>query len=69
MGKYAVHQVATNYYPDALKILRRKEKWHDDPATEGQIKLLKKFYKHKVVPPDLTKGAASKLISSYMAQQ
>ena len=65
----AADAVVSNFYPDALKILRRKESWHDDPATEGQVKLLKKFFKGKAIPNDLSKGAASKLISSYMAQR
>ena len=53
--------------PEALKILNREEKWHGDPATEGQLKTLKKFYKGKAIPPDLTKGAASRIIGSYLA--
>lgn len=54
---------------DALKVLRREETWHTHPATPAQLKLLKKFYKGKAIPPDLSKGQASKLISSFMAGQ
>jgi superfamily II DNA or RNA helicase len=53
--------------PEALKVLRRVETWHKDPATPAQMKLLAKFYKGRAIPPDLSKGQASKLISSFMA--
>ena len=53
--------------PEALKILRKKEKWHDNPASEAQLKLLRKFYKGKQFPPDLKSGDASKWISSALA--
>jgi ATP-dependent helicase IRC3 len=51
-----------------LRILKREgEKWHEDGATEAQLKLLRKFYKGRAIPADLTKGAASKLIGSFFA--
>lgn len=52
---------------ESLKLLKREEIWHQDPATAPQLKLLHKFYKGKPLPLDLTKGQASKLISSFMA--
>jgi superfamily II DNA or RNA helicase len=58
-----IHNVA----PEVLKVLRREETWHGDPATPSQLKLLTKFYKGKPIPPDLTKGKASRLIGSFMA--
>lgn len=53
--------------PEALKVLRREETWHKQPATPAQLKLLAKLFKGKAIPPDLDKGKASRLISSYMA--
>ena len=63
----AADTVIATYYPEALKILRRVEAWHEDVATPAQIKLLKKFFKGKAIPGGLSKGAASKLISQHMA--
>lgn len=54
---------------EALKLLKRKEEWHDAPATEPQLKMLRRLYKGKAIPPGLDKGAASKLISSAMASK
>lgn len=50
--------------PEALTLLRRNAHWHGVPASEKQIKLLKKLYKGRAIPLDLDKGAASKLISA-----
>lgn len=63
----AADDVVYTYCPDALKILKREETWHNAPATPGQLMLLRKFFKGKAIPLDLTKGKASKLISSYLA--
>lgn len=52
---------------DHLKILKREEKWHNDPPSVAQMNLLRKFYKGKPLPYDLTKGKASRLISSFLA--
>ena len=50
-----------------LRILKREgERWHDDGATEAQLKLLKKFMKGRTFPPDLSKGAASRLIGQFL---
>lgn len=54
---------------ETLRLLRRKEEWHDGPPTEKQLKLLKKLYKGRVIPNDLDKGAVSKLISQAMANK
>lgn len=63
----AADETVSKVCPETLKILRREEKWHDAPATPGQIRLLAKFFKGKAIPRDLTKGKASKLISSFIA--
>jgi len=61
--------------PEVLKIIRRKEKWHDDPATDEQMELLRKFYKKGikagtvVIPPNLTKGQASRKITEAIASK
>lgn len=52
---------------EALKVLRREEKWHKNPASGPQLKLLAKLYKGKAIPPDLSSGQASKLISARIA--
>jgi superfamily II DNA or RNA helicase len=53
--------------PEALKLLRREEKWHSQPATVAQLNLLRKLFKGKPLPTDLDKGKASKMISSFLA--
>jgi superfamily II DNA or RNA helicase len=63
----AADDLVTKECAEALKILRREETWHSDPATPGQLKLLAKFYRGKAIPNDLDKGRASKLISSFLA--
>lgn len=52
---------------ECLKIIRREEKWHGDPPSIGQLNLLRKFFKGRPLPSDLTKGQASKLIGNFMA--
>jgi hypothetical protein len=55
---------------DLLKLLKRDGlDWHDHKATEGQIKLLTKFSKGHMIPKDLTKGKAYKLISQFLASK
>lgn len=55
--------------PEVLKLLKREEPWHKEPATEAQLKMLARFTKGKAIPKDLDKGRASKLISSYMSKK
>jgi superfamily II DNA or RNA helicase len=54
-----------------LKILRQtgKEKWHNNPASEPQLRKLRQFYKGRQIPPTLTSGVASKLISDFLAKR
>lgn len=52
-----------------IKLLRMKEKWHDNPASEAQIRLIQRFYKGRQVPPTLTSGVASRLISDFKCKQ
>jgi hypothetical protein len=54
---------------EAMTLLRREEKWHNDPPTPKQLKRLMSMYKGKPLPLDLDKGKASRLISSYLANK
>lgn len=63
----AADETVSKVCPEALKILRREETWHNAPATLGQLRLLAKLLKGKALPPNLNKGQASKLISSLIA--
>jgi ATP-dependent helicase IRC3 len=49
------------------KLLKREQEWHGDPATLAQIRMLNKFMKGTPLPPDLSKGQASRLIGSFLA--
>jgi ATP-dependent helicase IRC3 len=53
---------------EALGIVSREAKWHDDPATPRQLKLLRKRYGAQL-PTNLTKGHASNLIGILLAQE
>ena len=53
--------------PEALKLVNRTAHWHNDPPTDGQMRLIAKLFKGKQIPSNLTKGAASKLIGSALA--
>lgn len=48
---------------ESLTLLRREARWHGQPVTEGQIKLLKKFRIPDSVLAQLNKGDAAKLIT------
>lgn len=52
---------------DALKLLRRKEDWHEDAMTDAQANLLRRWYRGRPLPPNMTKGQAAKLISNFIA--
>lgn len=54
---------------DTLRVLRRKEGWHDAPATDAQMNLLRKLYRGRPLPPDLDKGKASRLIAAALARK
>ncbi len=53
--------------PEVLKLVNRKASWHDDPPTEFQLMALRKLYRGKQIPEDLTKGQASNLIGAAKA--
>ena len=63
----AADNLVTDKAGESLKILRREEKWHSAPPTIAQLNLLRKFYRGKAIPNDLTKGKASQLIGSFLA--
>jgi hypothetical protein len=51
----------------SFRLVKQKQEWHNEPATDAQRKTLKKFMKGKQIPVDLNKGKASRLISAYIA--
>jgi ATP-dependent helicase IRC3 len=53
--------------PDAVRVVKREQAWHEDMATEAQLRTLKKFYKGRQIPEGLSKGKASRLISAAIA--
>lgn len=55
--------------PEAEKLLHRQAKWRDDPPTDKQMTFLRKIFKGKPIPRDLTKGLASELIGRHLAQE
>lgn len=59
--------VIAKFYPDAMTLLTREAGWHADPPTDNQLKALKRYFKGKTIPANLTKGQASKLIGQYKA--
>lgn len=65
----AADTLLQNTCADVLKVLRREESWHHEPATAPQLKLLMKLFKGKPLPHQLDKGKASRLISSHLAGQ
>ena len=65
----AADELVRKVAPEALKIVNRKEPWHELPPTDDQLKRLKKLYKGKQIPHDLTRGEASKHIGAALAGQ
>lgn len=53
----------------SVKTVDRNAKWRKDPPSKGQLDFLNKIYKGKTLPPDLTKGRASDLISAFKAKK
>jgi superfamily II DNA or RNA helicase len=53
--------------PEVLNVVKRDAKWHSDSATPKQMKRLRMLYKGKQIPPNITKGEASKLIGQALA--
>lgn len=64
---FAADELVRKEAPEVLKIVKREAKWHGQPATPEQLKLIHKLYKGKQIP-NLTKGAASRLIGSALAK-
>lgn len=66
---YAADNLIMEQAGDLLKLVKRDAGWHNRPASEEQIKLIKKLFKNKQIPNDLTSGAASKIIGSVLANK
>jgi superfamily II DNA or RNA helicase len=54
--------------PDILNIISRSAKWHGQKATANQMTILRRLFKGRVFP-ELTKGAASRLIGERLARK
>jgi len=50
-----------------IRMVSRDERWHNDPASPRQLATLRKLYKDRAVPVNLSKGAASRLIAQFFA--
>lgn len=55
--------------PDCLKIVQREAAWHSLPSTDLQIRKIKRLYKGKQIPDNLTRGKAHKLIGAALANK
>lgn len=64
----AADSTIRQHAPKLITVLGQNQAWHDDPPTPKQIALLKKLYPDKMIPSDLTKGQAGKLIDQHFAQ-
>jgi ATP-dependent helicase IRC3 len=53
--------------PEALTVVKREAFWHNNPASKKQLWRLRRLYKGKQIPKDLTSGEASNLIGSALA--
>ncbi len=53
--------------PSVVKLVKQKANWHKDEASPGQLKMLKRLFKGKQIPHDMTKGRASQLIGAALA--
>ena len=53
--------------PESLKVVNRGSAWRGNAPSKKQMRLLKKLYKGKQIPPDLTSGSVSNLISAAIA--
>jgi hypothetical protein len=62
---YLIKQVA----PESLKIVDKSASWRQNPASKKQITALKKLYKGKQIPDDLTMGEASEKIAAAKAKK
>lgn len=50
-------------YPDQLILIRRNARWHQEPPSNAQLGLLRKFRVNEFVLAELSKGDASRLIT------
>ncbi len=64
---FAADNLIQKVCPESLKILNREAEWLDVVPSEKQMKFLRKLYKGKAIPADLTKRQVSNLISAALA--
>lgn len=65
----AADKLVQDFVPEALTLVKREATWHGLPPTEGQLNLISKFFRGAPVPKNLTRGQASALIGSKLAQR
>jgi superfamily II DNA or RNA helicase len=65
----AADDLVKNVAPDVLKLVQRDAEWHKLEPTSGQLKALKRIYKKKPIPYNMTRGWASKLIGAGKAKK
>jgi hypothetical protein len=65
----AADGLVMNVAPETLKVVNRSAGWRGGPPSKKQMWRLRKIYKgtNKQIPPNLTSGSASNLISAAMA--
>ena len=63
----AADGLVMNISPESLKIVNRNSAWRSGPPSKKQMWRLKRLYKGKQIPPNLTSGSISNLISAAMA--
>jgi superfamily II DNA or RNA helicase len=65
----AADNMVKTFAPDVLKLVQRDAPWHKLEPTPGQLRMLKRIYKKKPIPHNMTRGWASKLIGAGKAQK
>lgn len=65
----AADELALSKVAGSEKVLKQEQEWHDDPPTEKQLNMLRKFMRGTPIPADLTKGQASRLIGNFIARK
>jgi ATP-dependent helicase IRC3 len=65
----AAEELIIKLKPEHLRLLQRNAKWTEGPASEAQMKQLRRLYKGKSIPATLSKGQASRLIDRAQADE
>ena len=60
-------QFVRKVVPDELTLIRREAPWHKEPATDAQLKLMRRL--HIQIKPNLTKGECQIAISRFLKKK